>query len=132
MTDKSHMRRNAVAAAVLLLVTGGLLGMLVTRLWLVPAQAEARPLTVEAMVQDLGLSRPDEARVRALLDSMHPIVMAAAQVGPDSMLAAARGVHRRLEEILPADARPRLGGWMAEHHRQMMERLQFDNSGGIR
>lgn len=124
MSDaRTHARRRAAAAAVFLLLTGAVLGIVVDRLWLAGSPAAAAPLTVEAMVADLELEPETEMQVRALLDSMHPVMLGAAQAGPDSLMVTARGVHARLREILPPELRPELRGWMGEHHRRMMEGL---------
>ncbi len=115
-------RGKAAAAAALLLLTGGLLGVVVDRLWLLPRGVEAMPLTAQAMAARLDLSPSDETRIRALLDSMHAEVTAAAQHGPDSLLTMARRAHLRLEAALPPDARPEFRAWLQDHHHQMIER----------
>jgi hypothetical protein len=115
-------RGKAAAAAALLLLAGGLSGVLVDRLWLLP-EAEAMPLTTQAMASRLNLNPSEEARIRALLDSMHAEVTAAAQHGPDSLRMAARSAHRRLEAALPPEARPEFRIWMQDQHRQMMGRM---------
>lgn len=117
-------RFKAAGTAVLLLLSGALLGVLVDRLWLVPREAAAASLTMEAMAERLDLEPSEEARVRALLDSMHAEVMAAAQAGPDSLLVMARSAHQRLEAALPPDARPAFRAWMAAHHEAMMQRME--------
>lgn len=119
---KHGARRKAAAAAALLLLAGSLLGVLVDRLWLLPRGVEAMPLTAQAMAARLALSPSEEARIRALLDSMHAEVTVAAQQGPDSLLTMARSAHLRLEAALPPDARPKFRAWMQDHHRQIMER----------
>lgn len=120
-------RRTAAAAAVLLLLlAGGLLGVVVDRVWLLPAGhrgAEAMPLTVDALVARLDLSPSEEARMRALLDSMHTELAAAARHGSDSLHSAGRNAHQRLEAALPAPARAEFRAWIEEHHRQMLERM---------
>lgn len=116
-------RRKAAAAAALLLLAGGLLGVWVDRVLLFPREAEAAPLTARAMAARLGLSASEETRIRALLDTMHSEVMAAAQHGSDSLHSAARNAHQRLEAALPPDARAEFRVWIQEHHRQMMERM---------
>lgn len=127
---ESGARWKAAGAAALLLVAGGLLGVLVDRLWLVPREAEAAPLTVQAMAERLGLSASEEARIRALLDTMHNEMTAAAQHGSDSLHSAARSAHQRLEAALPADARAEFRAWLQEHHRQMMERMDAERMHG--
>jgi hypothetical protein len=116
-------RRKAAAAATLLLLTGGLLGVLVDRVWLLPREAQAAPLTSQAMASHLNLAPAEEARIRALLDSMHAEVTAAAQQGPDSLRVAARSAHLRLEAALPPEARPEFRLWMRDQHRRMMDRM---------
>lgn len=123
-TWQDGARRKATAAAVLLLLAGGLLGVLVDRLWLLATEAEAMPLTADAMAARLELGPSDEARIRAVLDSLHAGVMAAARHGPDSLLTATRSAHLRIEEALPPDTRPEFRSWMQGHHRQMMERVR--------
>lgn len=120
---KTGTRRKAAAAAVLLLLAGGLLGVLVDRLWLVPREAEAAPLTAHAMATRLDLNAAEEARIRALLDTLHSEMTAAAQQGPDSLHSASRNAHQRIEAALPPDARVEFRAWLREHHRQMMERM---------
>ena len=116
-------RWRAFAAAALLLLAGAAAGVLVDRLLLMPREAEAMPLTTRAMAARLDLDPAAEARMRALLDSMHAEVTAAAQHGPDSLAAAARRVHLRVEAALPPDARPAFRVWMHEQHRQLMRHL---------
>jgi hypothetical protein len=120
---KPNVRGEAVAAAVLLLLAGGVSGVLVDRLFLLPRDAEEMPLTSQAMAARLDLSPAEEARMRALLDSMHAEVTAAAQLGPDSLAVTARRVHVRVEAALPPGARPAFRAWMHEHHRQLMRRM---------
>lgn len=120
---KGGTRRKAAAAAVLLLLAGGLLGVVVDRLWLFPREAESTPLTARAMAARLGLNASEEARIRALLDTMHSEMTAAAQQGSDSLHSAARNAHQRLEAALPPDARAEFRVWIQEHHRQMMQRV---------
>jgi len=122
--DDGSARGKAGVAALLLLVTGFALGVVVDRAWLtVPAEAAAMPLTAEALVSHLDLRPGDEARVRALLDSMHADVTAAAVQGPDALAMAAQSAHQRIEAALPPDARPGFRAWVEGHHRQMMERM---------
>jgi hypothetical protein len=121
-------RLKAGAAALMLVLAGAAMGVLVDRTWVRPREAVALPLTVQGMVEHLGLTGADEARVRALLDSMHADVLTAAEQGPEALAEAARAAHGRLEAALPEDARPGFRSWMEAHHRQMMERMQ---GGGI-
>lgn len=123
-------RRRAGVAAALLLLAGGLSGVLVDRLWLLPRPLEAMPLTAQAMAARLDLSTEDAARVRALLDTMHVEVTAAAQQGSDSLVATARNAHLRLEAALPPDARPEFRVWLHEHHLRMMERMDDGRTHG--
>lgn len=122
-TSNNGPRRKAAAAATLLFLAGGLSGVLVDRLLIRPRAVEATPLTARAMAARLDLSRSDEARIRALLDSLHAEVAAAAQQGPDSLRTVARSAHQRLEAALPPEARAEFRIWMQEHHRRMMERM---------
>jgi len=116
-------RGKAGVAALLLLLTGFALGLVVDRVWLLVPEATAMPLTAEALVSHLDLLPSDEARVRALLDSMHADVTAAAAQGPDALAMAAQSAHQRIEAALPPDARPGFRAWVEGHHRQMMERM---------
>jgi hypothetical protein len=120
---KQAARRRAGVTAVLLVLAGGLLGVLVDRLWLLPAQAQAAPLTAQAMAAHLALGPADEARIRALLDSMHADVTAAVRQGPDALHEAAHTAHRRLEAALPEDARAGFRAWMRDQHHRMIERM---------
>jgi hypothetical protein len=120
---KRGTRRKAIATAALLLLAGGAAGVLIDRLWLLPREAVAMPLTAHAMAARLDLSAADQARVRALLDSMHADMTAAAQQGSDSLLTTARNAHRRIEAALPPDARAEFRAWMHEHHRQLLARI---------
>ena len=116
-------RRKAWMAAALLLLAGGLSGVLVDRLWLIPRGDETMPLTAHALAARLDLAPSEEARIRALLDSMHADVVDAARHGPDSLAAAARHAHRRLETALPPHSRVEFRAWLVDHHRQMLERM---------
>jgi hypothetical protein len=121
--SRAGTRWKALAAATLLLLAGGVSGVLVDRLWLLPRTAEPMPLTARAMAARLGLSPAEEARMSALLDSMHVEVATAAHHGPDSLAATARRVHARVESTLPSHARPAFRAWMHEHHQQLMRRI---------
>lgn len=127
---RGSSRRKAAAAAVLLLLAGGLLGVLVDRVLLLPHEAEAAPLTAQAMAARLGLSVSEQARIRALLDTMHNEMSAAAQHGSDSLHSVARNAHQRLEAALPPDARAEFRAWIQEHHRRMMERMGGERMDG--
>jgi len=120
-TPRAHAR--TAAAAALLVLAGGLAGIAVDRLWILPSEAPASPLTVDALVERLGLDGPEEAEIRALMDSLHAEVVTAARAGPDSLAAAARSAHRRIEGALPADARPAFRAWVRDHHGHAMGRL---------
>jgi hypothetical protein len=128
--SKNRIRLRAVAAAAFLLLAGGLSGVLVDRLWLLPRQDAAMPLTAEAMAERLNLDPGELARIRALLDSMHADVLVAARHGPDSLIAAARRAHERIEIALPPLARPEYRLWIQDQHRQMMERMHGPASTG--
>jgi len=120
-THRAHAR--TAAAAALLVLAGALAGIAVDRLWIRPAEAPASPLTVDALVERLDLDGPEEARIRALIDSLHADVTTAARAGPDSLAAAAHGAHLRIEAALPANARPAFRAWMRDHHGRAMGRL---------
>ncbi|HUF51004.1 MAG TPA: hypothetical protein VMN60_09240 [Longimicrobiales bacterium] len=120
---KHRAGRRASAAAALLLLAGGLLGIVVDRLWLMPRQTGAMPLTAQAMVARLDLDATQEVRIRALLDSIHAEILAAAAHGPDSLRAATHGVQHRLEAALPPERRTEFRDWMHEHHRQLIQRM---------
>lgn len=124
MRERSRpTRARTAAAAALLLLAGGLAGVAADRLWLLPAAPHVSPLTVAALVERLDLDGPEEARIRALIDSLHAEVATAARAGPDSLAAAARSAHRRIEGALPADARPAFRAWVRDHHGHAMGRL---------
>lgn len=116
-TDRAWWR--AVGTAALLLVSGGIMGVVVDRLWLSPPELQAAPLTAEAMATRLGLSSDDEAHLRVLLDSLHAEIVTAVQQGPDSLRAAVRDAQHRIEAALPAEARAEFREWIQEHHQQM-------------
>ncbi|MQA88742.1 MAG: hypothetical protein GEU90_00710 [Gemmatimonas sp.] len=118
------VRWRVFGTAALLFTAGGATGVLMDRVWLSPPQAEATPLTAEAMVARLGLSASEAARVQALLyDSLHAEIHAAVQQGPDSLRAAVRNARRRIEAALPSEARPEFGAWMEEQYEHMMGRM---------
>jgi hypothetical protein len=125
MTHESEggSRRKAGAAAALLVLAGVALGVVVDRLWLMPPEAAAMPLTPEALVAHLELRPEDEARVRVLLESLHGEVTSAAAAGPEALAAVARSAHERIEQALPPEARPAFREWVEEHHAQMTERM---------
>ncbi len=117
-------RARTAAAAALLVLAGALAGVAADRLWLLPAAPHVTPLTVDALVERLDLDGPEEARIRALIDSLHADVTTAARAGPDSLAAAARSAHRRIEGALPADARPAFRAWVRDHHGRATGRLE--------
>ena len=106
----------AAATAALLLVSGGALGVLADRVWLSPPAAHAAPLTAEAMVSHLGLSPAEEARFRAVLDSLHAEVLTAVRQHPDTLRVAVRTAHERIEAALPPAARAKFRAWMQAQH----------------
>jgi hypothetical protein len=112
--------RRAMGTAALLFVSGAVMGILVDRHWLAPPDAEATPLTADAMVARLGLSPAEETRVRGLLDSLHAEIL---QKSPDSLPAAVAEAQRRIEAALPADVRPGFRAWMEEHHQRFRHRM---------
>ena len=116
-TERAWWR--AVGTAALLLVSGGIMGVVVDRLWLSPPELQAAPLTAEGMATRLGLSSEDEARLRVLLDSLHAEIVGAVQQGPDSLRVAVRDAQHRIEAALPVDARAEFREWIQEHHQQM-------------
>lgn len=120
-TDGARWR--AAATAALLLITGAVMGIMVDRMWLDPAEVEAAPLTADALVTDLGLAPSDAAHVQALLDSLHVEIGMAMQEDPDSLAPLVRSAQRRIEEALPPDVRPAFRDWMRAHHRQMRARM---------
>ncbi|MBI4421971.1 MAG: hypothetical protein HY560_14195 [Gemmatimonadetes bacterium] len=113
----------AAGTAALLLVTGGVMGVLVERLWLSPPETRATPLTAEAMAARLGLSSAEEAHLRALLDSLHAEIQAVVQQDPDALNAAVRNAQLRIEAALPPEARSEFRAWMQEHHDRIMGRM---------
>jgi hypothetical protein len=122
----SSPRWKAGVAALLLMLAGGVLGVAADRLWLRHAHGAGMALTADALAAHLDLGPAEEARMRALLDSMHVEVAAAAAEGPEALQAVARRAYERLELALPPDARPAFRAWMEGHHHQMMRRLGGD------
>ncbi|MEX2529685.1 MAG: hypothetical protein WD960_02845 [Gemmatimonadota bacterium] len=113
-------RWSTFAAAALLLVAGLVLGVMADRFLLLPREAEADPLTAEAMLSRLDLEAGQETEVRALLDSLHGEMMAVVQRNPDSLHAAAQEAHRRIESALPPDARHEFRAWVHEHRSRLL------------
>jgi hypothetical protein len=120
-TDATWWR--AAGTAALLLVAGGVMGVLVDRLWLSPPETHATPLTAEAMAARLDLSSVEQARLRALLDSLRSEIHAVVQRAPDSLGMAVRNAQLRIEAVLPPAARPEFRAWMRDHHAQMRSRM---------
>jgi hypothetical protein len=120
-TDGAWWR--AAGTAALLLVTGGAMGALADRLWLSPPETHGRSLTAEALAARLGLSSVEEARLRALLDSLRGEIHAVVQRAPDSLGTAVRNAQLRIEAALPADARSEFRAWIQEHHEQLRSRM---------
>ena len=116
-TDGARWRGRATAA--LLLLAGGVLGILVDRLWLSPPEAQATPLTAHGLAARLNLPAAEEARLRVLLDSLHVGIVAAVQHGPDSLRAAVGSAQRQIEEALPAGSRAEFRAWIREQHAQI-------------
>ena len=123
-------RTRAAGAASLLLLAGMALGIVVDRVILTPAPADASALTVESLAERIDLSTDQAGRLRALLDSLHPGVMAAAGGGPDSLRAATEAAHRRIEAALPPGSRQEFRTWMQEHREHMMRRMHGRMMGG--
>jgi hypothetical protein len=120
---RSSDRTRAAATAVLLVLTGAVLGIAADRALFSPAPIEAMSLTPEALAERLGLSPGEAARLGALLDSLHGDVTAAAADGPEALRAATEAAHRRIEASLPPESRPAFHSWMQEHREHMMHRM---------
>lgn len=119
MMKSASMRWRAALTAAVLLLTGGVLGVLVDRVWLSPPDVHATPLTPDAMAARLRLSPAEEAHLRALLDSLHTEILAAVDQGPDSHRVAVRSAQNRIEAALPARAHSEFHAWLREHHDQV-------------
>jgi hypothetical protein len=116
-------RLRAGGAALLLLLTGAVLGIKVERLFNAPAPLEARGLTADAVAERLDLS-PDEAvRLTALLDSIHGELMTAELESPEARRLATQEAHRRIEASLPPHAAPAFRAWIQEHREHMMHHM---------
>lgn len=133
----STQLKGALVAALLFLL-GAVAGVAVDRVWLGrwPSEAQAAPLTVDAMADALDLDASQNGRVRRVLDSLRADLARAAQAGPDSLRDAAQRGRRRLEEALPPDRRPHFEAWMDEHHARMMQMMgsgmmHSSDSGGM-
>ena len=118
-TDRAQWR--AIGVAALLFVSGGVMGVMVDRLWLAPPEAHAAPLTARAMAARLGLSVAEEERLVALLDSLHADIL---HHSPDSLGTAVRNAQLRIEAALPAAARSEFRAWLQEHHEQLTGRMR--------
>lgn len=127
--SKRSERARAAWTAFLLLLTGLALGIVVDRVLLTPAPADASPLTVESLADRIDLSPEDAARLRVLLDSLHGEVMAAAAEGPEALRAATEAAHGRIEASLPPGTRPAFRSWLQEHREHMMRRMHADHMG---
>ena len=108
-------RWRAGVAALSLILAGGLLGVAGDRLWLRHSHGSDSALTADALVAHLDLRPAAEARMRALLDSLHV-----------EIAATAHQAHERLDAALPEDTRPVFRQWMEHHHRAMLRRLGGD------
>ncbi|MEO5509126.1 MAG: hypothetical protein ABIV28_08630 [Longimicrobiales bacterium] len=121
-------RRKAAAAAALLFIAGGLTGASVDRMWLNPSQHADMQLTAGELSDHLRLNASDEARMRALLDSIEPDIAAASELGADSLRASAARAHERLEQALPPESRQGFRDWLVEHHNKLVKRLHGSHS----
>lgn len=117
-------RLRAAGAAIALVLFGALLGITVDRLLHDPGPVAQASLTADAMAARLGLAAEDEARLRALVDTLNTEVLAAMAEGPDALLAATHAAHLRIEASLPEEARTSFHAWMREQHRQMMHHME--------
>jgi hypothetical protein len=122
-------RARAGGAAALLLLTGVLLGVVLDRVLLMPTPADASPLTVESLAERIDLPLEDQARLRALLDSLHAEVVAAAAKGPAALRVEMEAAHERIEASLPPEARPEFRSWLHENRAHMMRRMHGDHMG---
>ncbi len=119
--DRAHAR--AATTAVLLLLTGVALGIVLDRVWLSPSAVEGMSLTASSMAERLSLTPDEEARLTALLDSLHVEVTAAAADGPEALRIATDEAHRLIAASLPPESRTAFHQWMQEHHEHMMRQL---------
>lgn len=122
-------RVRAAGAAALLLFTGVLLGVVLDRVFLLPTSAGANPLTVESLAERIDLPPEDQGRLRALLDSLHAEVVAAAAEGPAALRVEMEAAHARIEASLPPEARPQFRSWLHENREHMMRRRHGDHMG---
>jgi len=129
--SSERARARAAGTATILLLAGGVFGVAVDRLWLSvrAPTAELTPLTAGAMAERLGLPPEEEARLGALLDSLHGELMSSVADGPEALRAVTEAAHRRIDASLPPETRPAFHSWMQEHHEEMMERMQASPTG---
>jgi hypothetical protein len=104
----------------MLFVSGALVGIVSDRVVLRPAPLAATPLTVNAMVDHLGLSESESARVRVLLDSLHTELARVLVENPDSLRVSVHEIRDRIEAALPESARVEFREWILEHHQSMI------------
>jgi len=124
-TSFAHTPRlRAAGTAIALVLFGALLGITVDRLLHEPVPVARAPLTADAMAARLGLAAEDEARLRALVDTLNSEVLAAMAEGPEALLAATHAAHLRIEASLPEEARTAFHSWMREQHRQIMHHME--------
>jgi hypothetical protein len=116
---KDPARLRAFATAALLFVAGASVGIASDRMLLRPASLQAAPLTVDAMVDHLGLSESEAARVRVLLDSLHTELARVLVENPDSLRVSVHEIRDRIEAALPESARSGFREWILEHHQSM-------------
>jgi hypothetical protein len=116
--DRTSLR--AAATVVFLLLAGALIGIVVDRHWISPPAIEATPLTAESIAARLGLAPTEEARLSALLDTLHVEMMRRLREDPDALGPAVHDAQRRIEAVLPPGTRPEFRALMQEHHEQMM------------
>jgi hypothetical protein len=126
---KGSDRARAAGAAALLLFTGVLVGVVLDRVFLLPAPATASPLTVESLAERIDLPLEDQVRLRALLDSLHAEVVAAAARGPAALRMEMEAAHERIEASLPPRARAEFRSWLHENRAHMMRRMHGDHVG---
>ncbi len=128
---KDNARTKAAAAAGMLLLTGALLGISLDRMWF-RAPANAMQLTVNELSEHLDLAPAEDARMRALLDSIEPDIAVATAHGVDSLQSTALRAHERIEAALPAESRTKFRDWIRDHHDEMRKRMHGDGGGHSR
>lgn len=127
--SSARVRARAAGTAVCLVLIGAVLGIAADRAWISPASTDDMSLTASAMSEHLGLDPTDEARLNALMDSLHSEVVAAATRGPEALRAATDDAHRQIEAFLPSNTRPAFRAWMQEHREHMMQRMHPSGMG---